>query len=161
MASGSFDQGSTPPNAGRHAPGLLDPPGMWLFSWLVAALPLDLSLWLGRRVAGFWYWCLPIRMGVARRNLRRVFGPQSRGEERRILRGCLDNLAMTAIELLRSPHLSGPELCALVTVEGGEHRDLALGLGRGMVAIATHLGNLDMVAQAEAHAGICQPSGLS
>src|SRR3989338_10951741 len=73
---------------------------------LVHCLPLRFSLWVGRGLGTLVYACSKRRQ-IAYRNLRAAFSSEkSRNQMRRIARDSVQNLVMSAIELLRFPDLN-------------------------------------------------------
>jgi len=57
------------------------------------------------------------------------------------------NLAYNFYDLFRVPRLTKKQIAELVGVEGWEHVEAARAAGRGIVIVAPHLGNLDIVMQ--------------
>jgi KDO2-lipid IV(A) lauroyltransferase len=114
-------------------------------------VPLAWALAFARVMAWVWYWMVPIRKRVALENVRRALGDAA--PRHAIVRGCFANLTMFAAEALRLPDLTRELVEALVEVQGQEHLDAALALGRGAVVISAHMGNFDLLGCAEALRG--------
>ncbi|HUU61922.1 MAG TPA: hypothetical protein VMX37_06010, partial [Acidimicrobiia bacterium] len=119
-----------------------------LLRWLQGFLPRSLALLLGRllgRVA--WYADGTLRR-TSLENLERAFGERiDRGRRVSIGRSALINLAAGAVDLLRLPRLDADELAALVP-EGNETLDRitrAVRSGRGIILLAPHLGNWELL----------------
>jgi KDO2-lipid IV(A) lauroyltransferase len=124
-------------------------------SRLLAALPLEWALAFGRACGWLWYWVFPVRLGVARANLRRVFGAtKSRAELRRILRRNVDHWTMYGVEILRLPSLTDERARELVRREGVEYLAAAQARGKGCVAVTAHMGSFDLLACSSAFLGI-------
>lgn len=118
-----------------------------LLSRLFSALPLGWALAIGRGFGFLWYWLLRVRLGVARDNIRRVFGSsRTPREQRRILRRSVAHWAMYGVESLRLPLLT-PELAReLVRYEGTENLERARARGKGVIIVTAHVGSFDLLA---------------
>ncbi len=124
-------------------------------SRLLSRLSLAHALRFGRFVGWLWFWLVPVRLGVARRNIARVFGATlSCRERRRLLRRSLDHLGMYGVECLRLPELTRERLHELVRCEGLEHIEAALAGGRGAVCVTAHMGSFDLLACGSALLGV-------
>jgi len=82
-------------------------------------------------------------------NLRHVLGPRAdaariEGVAREIFR----NQARNYYDLFRVASLSSSEIERLVTLRGLENLDRGLAMGKGLIGVTAHFGNLDVVAQA-------------
>lgn len=122
---------------------------------MFAALPLAWALAVGRACGWLWYWVLPVRLGVARKNLRRVFGASKTSAElRRILRRNVEHWAMYGVEALRLPYLDDARARELVRREGVEHLTAAQARGKGCVAVTAHMGSFDLLACSSAFLGV-------
>jgi KDO2-lipid IV(A) lauroyltransferase len=73
--------------------------------------------------------------------------PKSAGDSETIVRGVFRNMAKNFYDLFRAQTLDLAEVDRLVKVEGREHLDRALSKGKGLILIAAHFGNIDVVAQ--------------
>ena len=116
-------------------------------SFLVPLVPP----WLGYRWAsllGELSYCMlwrPRRNVAA--NLRRVLGESASAAERRAAaRSVFRTGAMNYYDLFRVPRLDLERLRQLISVRGWEHVDMSLRGGKGVILVAPHLGNLDVVA---------------
>ena len=73
--------------------------------------------------------------------------PKAVGDSETIVRGVFRNMAKNFYDLFRAQTLSLAEIDRLVKVEGREHLDRALSKGKGLILVAAHFGNIDVVAQ--------------
>lgn len=73
--------------------------------------------------------------------------PKAVGDSETIVRGVFRNMAKNFYDLFRAQTLSLAEVDRLVKVEGREHLDGALSKGKGLILVAAHFGNIDVVAQ--------------
>ena len=69
------------------------------------------------------------------------------GDGEAIVRGVFRNMAKNFYDLFRAQTLSLAEIDRLVKVEGREHLNGALSKGKGLILVAAHFGNIDVVAQ--------------
>lgn len=105
------------------------------------------------RVAGMVAGSLPIaRRATLRENVTRLAPHLDADAQRRMARRTFTNLLEAAVDLWRLPSLPRDALDALVTVEGRDHLDVALSLGRGVVAVTPHLGPYELGGAWLAHA---------
>jgi KDO2-lipid IV(A) lauroyltransferase len=112
---------------------------------------LALGRWLGR----FWYYVIPIRKGVALGNVRRVLGHElSRAQQRRIVRRCFENIAMSAVEVLRAPHYTEQMSIEYVQRVGYENLEEAFARGKGVIGVMAHVGNVDMAGFSQSIRGV-------
>lgn len=80
------------------------------------------------------------------RNLRYILGPQtSEAEIRRRTRATFNHILYNYFDLFRLPHLDGPTVSRLVTIDGWENIEAGLVNGRGLIMTSTHLGNIEIV----------------
>ena len=127
---------------------------MLLLSRLFCAMPIGLALAIGRVLAWFWYWILPVGRAVAHRNLQMAYhGELSRSQRRRIVRRCIDIQAMGAVEMLRAVEYTREQSLKYVHVSGMDHLDRALEQGKGCLVITSHVGSIDLMAYSQAILG--------
>ncbi len=118
-------------------------------------LPRSLSTLLYESFALSVYAMSPRLRRRTRANLERVF-PRGGGDRatRRMARACFRSLGRNAVDLPRLRRISRRELLDLVEVRGQEHLDAALARGRGVIGIAPHVGNWEVLAAALAARGV-------
>ena len=109
-------------------------------------LPLPWAMAIARALGWFWYYVIPLRRGVAQRNVERVFGSSLSGaEKRRIVRRCFTHLCMYAVEELRLPALTAETSARLVQRENFAELDRLLAGNKGIIAVTAHLGHFDLL----------------
>src|SRR3990167_903968 len=112
---------------------------------LVHALPLWFSLWVGRCLGTAIYACTG-RRKIAYRNLRAAFSVQmSRSQMKGIARRSIQNLAMSAVELLRFPDLDQAYIERHVKIVGMEKFIPTLKEGKGVIFLTAHFGNWELL----------------
>ncbi|MBU0951495.1 MAG: lysophospholipid acyltransferase family protein [Elusimicrobia bacterium] len=115
----------------------------------VKVLPLSVSLGLARILADFVFFVPKIRVKVTQDNLKIAFGNnKSEKELKALARKVYRNFLMMAIESLRIPRLSDAEIKKNVTMVGLEHIENALKKGKGMIFVACHYGNWELMGTA-------------
>ena len=116
-------------------------------SAIFCLLPESVALLIGRWLGRFWYYVLPIRMGVARRNLRRCLGDEmSELQQRQTLKQICENQAMFICEGLRLPMMTRDR--ARITMgdrPGWEHLEAAVSRGKGVLFVTAHLGSYELM----------------
>lgn len=91
---------------------------------------------------------------VARRNLRMAFGEtKSDAEIKRIIRDVFRNIGQTAAEFMQIPTLTYEKGIKFISPEHRERLDECLRAGKGVVLLASHFGNWELMAAAGAVAG--------
>lgn len=111
----------------------------------VAALPVPVSAWLGRRLGDLAYALLGGRRRLALTNLGRAFPELPEAERRRIARRSFQHLGMVFTEgcvTLRRPL---ERVTAQVTLEGLEHLQKALAEHGRALLLTAHLGNWELL----------------
>jgi len=114
---------------------------------LAPLLPPRLGYWLFGQ-----FGLLAARSGEGYRavwdNVSHVLGWDISEERRaRVVREAFSSQAKNYFDLFRLTSLSDAEIQHLVTLHGLEHLDAALALGKGVIVVSIHFGNLDLVAQ--------------
>jgi len=91
---------------------------------------------------------------IAMRNLRMAFGQtKTEAEMRRITRETFRNFSLIAVEFLRIPLLTPEKAKALIKPEQKKLLDECLKRGKGVLLVAYHFGNWEMMAAVGALAG--------
>lgn len=114
--------------------------------WL-SLLPRPVALWKGASIG--WLTWLLLRRDRRKidANLRRVYGDQLSGRERRrIGRRFFLNSGKNLVDFLRFERHFHSEIAPLVTVDGLEHFDRAYQAGKGVIGVTGHIGNFELLA---------------
>jgi KDO2-lipid IV(A) lauroyltransferase len=122
-----------------------------LFKWFVLALPLKSAQRLGHYLGGLGYYIARRRRNIALDNVRHAFPDKSGLEIKRIARAAFRNFAISFVELLWFPNLTDGIIRSLVRIRNPELMLTAHKQGRGMVMLAGHFGNWELIALAVAH----------
>ena len=95
------------------------------------------------------YYLLPIRRGVIRENLRRVYGDALPDEEiTRLAQSHYGHLGRLALEFLWFPWVPAAKRAALVRVENIQSLEAALTQGKGVLVLTGHFGNWEVATAA-------------
>lgn len=117
-------------------------------SFAAQRMPATWSTALGAWGGSVCYHLLGSRRGVALSNLRAAFGQtKTEPEYRRILKGLFQNLGMTLMEIARIPSMDEKYIRRWISVAPGgrERLEAARAQGRGVIFLAAHFGNWEMV----------------
>ena len=113
----------------------------------IALLPLSLACRLGSAVGWLAYWVAAPYRRLAFRNLSLAFeGEKTPAELRRLTRRHFARLGANVLGAVKVAAMPEKEVLKRVTIEGLEHFLAAQALGKGIVAIASHLGNWELLA---------------
>ncbi|MDQ7029957.1 MAG: lysophospholipid acyltransferase family protein [Ardenticatenia bacterium] len=125
-----------------------------LITWLAPLIPPRVGYWICERVGDLIYaTARGVRAHVVE-NQHRVLGPGAPPElVARNARLVLRNLAKNYFDQFRLWKLSNEELLAMAELEGLEHLDEALSLGKGVILVTAHYGSPELVAQSLAARG--------
>lgn len=115
-----------------------------LFKWLVLALPLKSAQRLGSYLGAIAYYIVAGRKKIALGNLRYAFPEKSESELKRIAKGAFRNFAISFVELLWFPNLTGEGVRKLVRLQNPESITESLQLGRGLIFLTGHFGNWEL-----------------
>ena len=107
---------------------------------------------LGYGLAGLLAWAvsiLPLPVNrVLRANLRQALGPGSdKGEVSRLARAVLRNSVVNYYELFLLPSISPEEVARRISIQGLEHGERALAMGKGLIVTMPHFGNFNLASQ--------------
>jgi KDO2-lipid IV(A) lauroyltransferase len=135
-----------PTNAPLH-------PRYWL-TWIglsalrvLEPLPYRVLYWLGCLLGLIVYW-LPISFRpIARRNIELCLPELSADERQRLLRAHFRSLGIGLFETAISWWSSDERIRKLVTLEGEEHLQAALALGKGAILLSAHFTTLEIGAR--------------
>jgi KDO2-lipid IV(A) lauroyltransferase len=98
------------------------------------------------------------RRKVLRFNLGLALPDLDAGERRRLERGVARHFGRVLLDALRLQRLTPEELLEEVTIEGKEHLDQALEMGRGVFLLSAHIGSWEVAALI---AGLLVPGGFA
>jgi KDO2-lipid IV(A) lauroyltransferase len=110
-----------------------------VFSWETACR-------IGGRIGTAGYRPLRIRKGIVEKQIAAAFPEKTPEEVQRIARASWEHLGRTAIEMALLPALGKGAVLNLVdSVEGWEHMERATAAGKGIVVVAGHHGNWELL----------------
>lgn len=116
-----------------------------LARFFVRFLPLTIALGIGRVVGRAVYFSSK-RREIAYHNLRAAFSAEKAPRElRRIARESMENLGVSAVEMLRFPELDRALLHRHFRVVGEERFMPALKRGQGLIFLTAHFGNWELL----------------
>jgi KDO2-lipid IV(A) lauroyltransferase len=112
---------------------------------LVHVLPPGVSLFLARRIGDLAYAVMK-RRRLSYKNLRAAFARRlGRARMKEIARRSVENLAMTAIEMLRFPDLDRRYVDESLEFAGTERFEPYLKEGKGIIFLTAHFGNWELL----------------
>jgi KDO2-lipid IV(A) lauroyltransferase len=118
-----------------------------VFMDMAATLPLRLSWKLAEFLGGIWFQVDRRHRQIAFSNLKIAWGDElSENEKRTIVRRNFIHLARVVLELPYLRKLPPDRLDGLVAFQGIEHFRSALKKGRGVLVLASHFGNWELMA---------------
>ena len=121
------------------------------FGWGTALLPLPVSRRLADALAVVAFYVVPRIRKIGYANLDLAYGDElSAAEKRRILLGCVKNVARVAVEFSLMPSLGKGKYPDLISVEGYENYDPDV----PVLGISAHIGNWEWMALAMARKGL-------
>jgi lauroyl/myristoyl acyltransferase len=119
-----------------------------LASGIVPRLPLELCYRLATFIGNCAYLLLPGPRAAIGANLARVMNlPRESDEVKTKARQAFQNDAKNWIDTLRISTVSDEDIVNSAEVEGWEHMEAAVRGGKGVIIVAMHLGNFDLVGQ--------------
>ncbi len=114
--------------------------------WLVLLLPLKSAQRLGWYFGSAAYYIMKRRRNIALDNLRHAFPEKSDASLIKITKGVFRNYGVTLVELLWFPNLTAESINDLLTVNNVELLRDAYTKGKGVVVLAGHFGNWELIA---------------
>ena len=125
---------------------------------VVRRLPRRVVLAIGRGLGRIWAALDRRHLEIAAENLRRAFPEWDEARVQSTALGVYTHFAAVVLEILWMEGRPVAELLALTEIEGLEHMQAALALGRGVVSPIAHLGNWEL--QGVATAPLIGPSAV-
>ena len=123
------------------------------FKWLVLLLPLKSAQRLGFYLGSAAFHLINRRRSIALENLRFAFPEKSETELINITKGTFRNYGIALVELLWFPNLNEARINKLVTVRNIDLMKQGHARGKGMVMLAGHFCNWELIALGVAHLG--------
>ncbi len=120
---------------------------------LLGVVPVAPVRWLAHGAGTLAYLVASARRATLLENQRWLAPNDSARTHRRRARATFRHLMDAAVDLWRIPTLAPGAFDELVAVEGRDHLDAALAMGRGVVAVTAHLGPYELGGAWLAHAG--------
>jgi KDO2-lipid IV(A) lauroyltransferase len=118
-----------------------------VFQSAVAALPLRVALWMGRRLGEVAYYVVYPRTRVALEQMAWAMPEVSRSRRRATIRGMYRQFGQSAVEFFRLPRMvARGELNRIVRVEGERIVRDAFAQGKGLLILTAHYGNFELLA---------------
>jgi len=113
---------------------------------VLGLLPWETACRVGARIGAAGYRPLRIRRDIVEKQIAAAFPEKTPDEVDRIARASWEHLGRTAIEMALLPGLGDRGVLSLVeTVEGWEHVERAMAAGKGIVIVAGHHGNWELL----------------
>jgi Kdo2-lipid IVA lauroyltransferase/acyltransferase len=119
----------------------LEMAGLRILFQVFAHLPGGIALGVADRIGDLLFDVVRVRREVTLTNIRAAFPEKSEVEAIRIGRSCYRNFARLVAEFARLPQMSPAERMACVEIQGREHLDSVIGMGRGGILLSGHFGN--------------------
>ena len=108
-------------------------------------LPWETACRIGARLGAAGYSPLRIRKDVVEKQIAGAFPEKNADEVQRIARASFEHLGRTAIETALLPGLEGGVLGLVERVDGWDHVERARTVGKGMIFVAGHHGNWELL----------------
>ena len=102
-------------------------------------LPRSVTLFIGRLLGLFIYYCVPIRKHIAIQNIKIAFPEYSPSEVKLLLKNTCKHYGMVLIDFLRQPHLNNQNISNFVKID--EETKNVLDKYHGAIIMTGHLGN--------------------
>lgn len=118
----------------------------WIFSKLVLCIPYRVAVAVGGVLGGCVPKLLPSAKNMVSRNLHAAFPEKTSEEIRSLTHKIFVHLGKNLFELLESPRLDKQAFDTMIEVYGFEHIDAALKQKRGVLLLAAHVGNWELMA---------------
>ncbi len=115
------------------------------FGFFIRLLPVSVALWIGRGIGTVGYYYDVRHRSMAYANLKIAFArTKSPQEIKEITKSLFKNYGQNLIELLRLPLLTRENYSDFIHLEGKEHVDEAIKLGKGVLFVAMHFGSWEL-----------------
>ncbi|HPR65175.1 MAG TPA: lysophospholipid acyltransferase family protein [Thermoanaerobaculia bacterium] len=122
---------------------------------LVCLVPLRILQWGGSMV-GVLFFLVHKRRRIVLGNLSLIYPDQSPRWRSRLGMRCARHFGRILFDLIKLSRMSRERLMTLLPIEGLDHLEESLKMGKGAFVLSGHLGNWEMAAQAMALRGVNQ-----
>ncbi len=113
--------------------------------FILRLMPINFSLWLGRRIGDLTYYFKRDRRKLALINLKAALGSNYTSKELKLIaKKTFQNLGQTLVEIINFPRIDINYLNKYVTFENLNYIDRALEKGKGVVHLTAHFGNWEL-----------------
>ncbi|MEA2573527.1 MAG: phosphatidylinositol dimannoside acyltransferase, partial [Chloroflexia bacterium] len=117
-------------------------------SALSRVFPARIGYWLASLVGGLVFYLTPSVRESVMDNLRHVLPRSTSHERRNLARKVIRNQLKNYYDVVRLPHMKPQDVRNMITsIEGLEHLDAAMKVGKGVLVTGGHIGNFSVVAQ--------------
>jgi KDO2-lipid IV(A) lauroyltransferase len=120
-----------------------------LLAGAIALMPLGMAMWTGRGIGLLLFHFCPSRRGIAVGNIREAVkrgALSSDTEPETLARRSFENLAVSAVELVKIYFGLGRKILGGVSVKGVENVARVSSEGRGAILLTAHAGNWELMA---------------
>ena len=108
-------------------------------------LPLRVSYWIAKRIGSALFY-LTARRRIAHKNLRMAYSSEKSSKELRLIaKLSIQNLTISAIEMLRIPELTRQDVERRFVIEGRENFEPYLARGQGIIFLTGHFGSWEIL----------------
>jgi len=115
-----------------------------IIGFFIRLFGINAALLLGRQLGTLAYYTQPKRRRVALKNIKMAFAGKVKPAP--IARRAFQNLGMNVMELLYFPKIDHAYIDKYITTEGFEHVAEAKKQGKGVIFLASHMGNWELLA---------------
>jgi lauroyl/myristoyl acyltransferase len=119
-----------------------------LLGALAGPLPPEIGYRMARPAGALFHALSPRFRRILSHNFRHVLGADA-GEDQvqALVHKACTNIMKGHYDLFRLSRLSTDEICEITKIEGIEYMEQALALGKGVILISAHFGNIDILGQ--------------
>jgi KDO2-lipid IV(A) lauroyltransferase len=119
--------------------------------WIVLLLPLKSAQRLGYYLGSISYHFVTRRRNITLENLRHAFPEKPETEIHKIAKGAFQNYGIAITELLWFPNLNDARIRKLITIKNMQLITDEIKRGKGMIMLAGHFGNWELIALGAAY----------
>lgn len=117
-----------------------------LIGFFVSLLPRSVALIFGGWLGKFVYSVAVEQRRLACKHIHQCLDVSDIHQVRIIAKKCFENLGKTVVEFMRFHRMSGEKIQKYVRIEGAQHVENAIAMGKGVILITGHFGNWELLA---------------